>query len=123
MKTLLIAAAAAALIAPGVAAAADLSGAWKLVIAAGDMTFNINCDLKQQAAALSGTCTPVGIDGAMPSAFTGTVDGATAKWAYDVDFGGNNMHLAYTANLKSDTAMEGTVDAAGNAATFTGAKQ
>ena len=125
MKRLLIAAAAvAAVAAPGLASAADVSGLWKVAIMAGDMTINVDCKLAQQAAALSGTCTPQGMDGAKPSAFTGgSVDGSTVKWAYDVDLGGMPLHLVWTGNVKSDTAMDGSIDAGGNAVTFSATKQ
>jgi hypothetical protein len=122
MKTLLIAAAAAVLGAPAIAAASDLSGTWRLAITAGDMTFNIDCTMTQQGAALSGSCTPVGVDGAQPSTFIGTVSGSTARWGYDVETGGAPMHLDYTANIRSDTAMAGAILQGSSAVTFTGAK-
>ena len=123
MKKLLIAAAAAALFAPSLASAADLSGVWKIVANVQDMTVDVTCDLTEQGAALSGTCGRTDAGGETPVATSGTVDGSTAKWAYDVNFQGMPLHIAYTGDVKSDTAMEGTLDVAGGQGTFTATKQ
>ena len=119
-KLLLISA--LAVLAPGVASAADLSGAWKLAVDVSGMMINITCNLTQQGAALSGTCARTDAAGEKPSAVTGSVDGSTAKWAYDVDFNGMPLHIAYTGNVTSDTAMTGTLDVAGGSGTFTATK-
>jgi len=121
MKTLVAAAFTAALLAPGIAAAADLSGKWKIDLNIGGMEFHAECTMTQAAAALTGSC--AGADGAPPSAVTGSVDGSTAKFAYDITYQGNPMHVAYTGNVKSDTAMEGAVDVQIAQGTFTAAKQ
>lgn len=127
MNKLVIAAAAAALFAPGLASAADLSGAWKLVISVMDMSYHANCDLKQDGAALSGTCTPAdpppdGADAPKPSAVTGKVDGSNVAFAYDISFGDMPLHLDYTGALTSDTAMNGKLEVAGGEGTFTASK-
>ena len=122
MKTVLLtAAAAAALLAPGIAAAADLTGAWKLDLNIGGMEFHAECTLAQAAAALTGSC--AGADGQPPAAVTGSVDGSAAKFAYDITYQGNPMHVAYTAAIKSDTAMDGAVDVQIAQGTFTGTKK
>jgi hypothetical protein len=122
MKTLLITAAAAALLAPGIASAANLTGSWKFDLEIAGMTYHAACDMKQDAAALTGSCK--GDDAsAMPSTLTGTVDGSTAKFAYDIQYQGNPLHVAYTAAIKSDTAMDGAVDVQIAQGTFTGVKQ
>ena len=121
MKTLVAAAFTAALLAPGIAAAADLSGNWKIDLNIGGMEFHAQCKMTQAAAALTGECT--GTDGAPPAPMTGTVDGANAKFAYDISYQGNPMHVAYTGAVKSDTAMEGAVDVQIAQGTFTAAKQ
>lgn len=121
MKTL-FAAIAIALLAPSLAAAADLSGTWKLKTEAGGMELIVDCKLAQAGAALSGAC---GLDGApdAPSAFTGgTVDGSTAKWGYDVMFQDMTFHVTFTANA-TDSAMTGTMNVADMPSPFTGAKQ
>jgi hypothetical protein len=121
MKTLIAAAAAAALLAPGIAAAADLTGAWKIDLDIGGMQFHADCKMTQTAAALTGSC--AGADGAPPSAMTGTVEGSTAKFAYDITYQGNPMHVAYTGEVKSDKAIEGAVDVQIAQGTFKAAKQ
>jgi len=117
----LFATVAIAVLAPSLAAAADLSGTWKIKTTAGDMDLIIDCKLVQAGAALSGTC---GLDGAPdpPSAFTGIVDGSTAKWAYDVMFQDMTFHVGFTG-VAMDSAMTGTMDVAGMGGPFTATKQ
>ena len=124
MKMLLIAAAAAALLAPGLASAADLTGGWKVVISVADMTFNAACSFKQAGGDLSGTCTPsdpppAGEAAPKPSPVAGKVDGANVKFSYDINFQDMPLHLDYTGVLKSDAAMDGKLDVAGMDGTFT----
>lgn len=121
MKTL-FALAAVAVLAPSLAAAADLSGTWKLKTQAGGMEMVVNCKLAQAGAALSGNC---GLDGGpdAPTAFTGgTVDGASAKWGYDVTFQDMTFHITFTGTA-TDTAMTGTMSVADMPSPFTGTKQ
>jgi hypothetical protein len=122
-KMLIGAAAAGALALPGLASAADLSGAWKLVISVADMTVHVSCDLKQSGAELSGSCGRTD-EGAVekPAPVTGKVDGVTATWSYSVSFGDMPLKLDYTGNAKSDTAMDGKISVAGQDGTFTGTK-
>jgi opacity protein-like surface antigen len=126
-KLLILAAAAAALSLPGLASAADVSGAWKLAVNVGDMTYHTNCALMQDGATLSGTCTPAdpppdGGDAPKPVAVTGTVDGSNVKFAYDMTFGDMMIHLAYTGALTSDTVMAGKLNVADMDVDFTGTK-
>jgi opacity protein-like surface antigen len=118
----LLAIAAIAVLAPSLAAAADLTGNWKLKTDAGGMELIINCKFVQAGAALSGTC---GLDGApdAPSPFTGgTVDGATAKWGYEVNFQDMKFNVAYTGTVK-DTTMSGTMNVLDMPSPFTATKQ
>jgi hypothetical protein len=108
MKMLLIAAASAALLSPAIASAQDLSGTWKLDLSIAGMDYHAECKMAQAAMALSGNCS--GGEGQGAVAMTGTVDGTTAKFAYDITYQGNPMHVAYTGNVTSDTAMDGSVD-------------
>ena len=116
-KLLLIGA--AALFVPGIAAAADFSGAWKLSTKIQDAPSEIDCTFIQTGNALSGTC---GRAGDPAAAATGTVADKTAKWAYSIDFGGQKIEVDYTAALTSDTAMTGKWTVAGQGADFTGTK-
>ncbi len=125
-KLLIGAAVACALSLPGLANAADASGAWKLATVVGDMTYHTNCSFTQAAAALTGTCvaadaTPDGSP-AKPSNITGSVDGSNVKFSYDVSFGDMQLHLDYSGALKSDTAIAGKVSVAGMDLDFTGTK-
>jgi hypothetical protein len=123
MKTLLLTAAAAALFAPGIAAAADLTGTWKVDLDIAGMMFHAACDMKEDAMmALTGTCTGTDAN-PMPVAMTGMVDGNNVKWAYDITYQGNPMHVAYTGAVKSDKAMDGAVDVQIAQGTFTATKQ
>ena len=125
-KLLILAAAAAALGLPGLASAADVTGAWKVAVVVGDMTYHTNCNFTQAAAALTGTCVSADAppDGTTnkPSPATGTVDGSKVKFSYDVSFGDMQLHLDYAGALSSDTAMAGKVSVAGMDIDFTAAK-
>lgn len=126
-KLLLIAAAAAALGLPGLACAADVTGTWKVTVSAGDMMFHSNCNLKQAGAALTGTCVstdapPGGGDAPKPADVTGSVDGNTVKFAYDVSFGDMKIHLDHAGTLTSDTAMAGKISVADMQIDFTATK-
>jgi hypothetical protein len=110
-----------ALAVPSFAAAADLSGTWKLDTKIQDAPSEIDCTFTQSGDALSGTCNRAG-DPASPA--TGTVADKTAKWSYSIDFGGQKIAVDYTADITSDAAMKGQWMVAGQGATdFTAAKQ
>lgn len=114
--------AAAFLLAPGAAAAADLTGAWKIAASVSDMPMTIICNITQSGAALSGTC---GLQDQPdpPTAFTGgTVDGDNAKWAYDVKFQDMPLHVAYAGVVK-DAAMTGTITVFDMPSPFTAEKE
>jgi hypothetical protein len=121
MKKLCLYAAVAALV-PAAASAANLTGAWKLDVDVGGQAVPVACNFTQSGAALTGTCNRSD-GGEKPAAVTGTVDGSTAKFAYDVSFQDMPLHIAYTATLSSDTAMTGSLDVAGQTGAFKGAKQ
>ena len=121
MKTLL-AVAVIAMLAPSVAAAADLTGTWKIKTKGGDgADIVVNCKLAQAGTALTGAC---GLDGApdAPAPLTGSVNGAAVKWAYDASFQDMKLHIAFAATA-TDSAMTGTMDLAGMSSPFTAAKQ
>jgi hypothetical protein len=130
MKKLLIlaaAAAAGALAMPGLASAADVSGAWKVAVTFGDMTFHTNCTFTQAAAALTGSCVSAdpAPDGSTPkpAAVTGTVDGSTVNFAYDIMLGDMPLHLAYKGDLDAaGTSMKGNIGAGDMQIPFTAAK-
>ncbi len=117
MKRLLIAA--AVLLAPAAASAADLSGAWKFNLNIAGMMIPLACTFTETGQTLGGNCD--GADG-KPAAVTGAVDGSKVTWAYDTVYQGMPMHVAYTGELKTDTTIAGALDASGNAGTFDGSK-
>lgn len=126
-KLLILAAVAGALSLPGLANAADVSGAWKVAINVADMTFHSTCTFAQTGGTLAGSCIsadppPDGADAPKPSTITGTVDGQTVKWGYDITFGDMMLHLDYNGALTSDTAMTGKLEVAGMEGDFTAAK-
>jgi hypothetical protein len=109
-------------LAPGAAYAADFSGTWRI-----DNLFNgasaiITCTLVQQANALSGTCKPE-IPGIAGSELTGTVEGSSAKWGYDVVFNGNAARVDYVAGLAADGTLKGNVLRNGSPSPITAVKQ
>ena len=109
-------------VAPSVAWAADFSGTWRI-----DNVFNgasaiISCMLVQADNALSGSCRPE-IPGIAASDLTGTVDGASAKWGYDVVFNGNAARVDYVAELAADGTLKGNVLRNGSPSPITAVKQ
>jgi len=122
MKRFVIGAAiAAALLAPAAASAADLNGAWKLKVDVADMTIDVNCNLTQSAAALSGDCKRTEGD-EKPAVLTGAVDGDALNWGDDVDVGGQTMHVTFKGQVQADGTMKGTIEVPGVSGTFTGSK-
>jgi len=108
-------------LAPGAALAADFSGTWKL-----DNLFNgssaiITCTIVQMGNALSGSCKPE-IPGIAASDLSGTVDGATAKWGYDVVFNGNPARVDYLVDLAADGTLKGSVLRNGSPSPITAVK-
>ncbi len=120
MKKLLLIGAALTL-APTLAFAADLSGAWKLAVKVGDMDVPVTCNLTQSGTALGGTCGRS--DGTeKPGAVTGTVTGDTAAFSYSVSYQDMPLKLDYAVTSISPAAIGGTISVAGQSGTFTGAK-
>jgi len=110
------------MLAPSAAVAADFSGTWRI-----DNLFNgasaiITCTLVQQDNLLSGSCKPE-IPGIAASDLTGTVDGASAKWGYDVVFNGNAARVDYVAELAADGTLKGNVLRNGSPSPITGVKR
>ena len=112
---------AVAALAPSAAWAADFSGTWRI-----DNLFNgasaiITCTLVQTGNALKGSCKPE-IPGIAPSDLTGTVDGSSAKWGYDVVFNGNAARVDYVAELAADGSLKGNVLRNGSPSPITAVK-
>ena len=115
-------AAAALVLAPALALAADFAGTWKL-----DNTFNgkisvIHCTLVQSGDALSGSCKP-DLPGMAASKLTGTLKGSTAKWGYDLEFNGKPARVDYEVTLAADGSLSGSVLRNGRPSPITGVRQ
>jgi len=104
------------------ALAADFSGDWKISFSVGGNPATVDCKITQAGSDLSGRCLPV-MQNAMPSDLTGTVDGSSAKWSYDVVFKGKPGHVGYEGKMTSDTTMSGTLNLAGSPTSFSAEKQ
>ena len=102
------------------ALAADFGGRWKIEATIGGNPAAIECSLVQKGAALTGTCKPAQFD---PSEVSGTVAGASAKWAYDVVFNGNQNHVEYEAALGADGKLTGTLHLGPTPVPFTGVRE
>ncbi len=111
--------AAAMLLAPSVARAADLSGVWKFE-ATGPRggSAATTCTLTQTGDNITGSCV---------TAQGTTVDITGAVNGDDVDFGynlaGSPLRVDFKGAIQSDGSMKGTVTAAIPPAPFTGTKQ
>jgi hypothetical protein len=108
--------------APSAAFAADFSGTWRI-----DNLFNgasaiITCTLVQAGEKLAGNCKP-DIPGIAPSELSGSVDGSSAKWGYDVVFNGNAARVDYVAELGADGTLTGSVLRNGSPSPITAVKQ
>ncbi|WP_263384063.1 hypothetical protein [Granulicella arctica] len=97
----------AAIASAGMAAhAATLDGTWQVN---GDVQGNpvvTTCVLTVVENKIGGTC--LGTDGAARPV-DGTVADGTMKWSYDSVYDGTKITLNYTAKLKGDDGLEGTI--------------
>ena len=120
MKKLFIAGALLAL-APAVASAADLSGAWKIdgAFDAMGIKYSITCQLKDDGGKLSGPCKSDQGD----VQATGTEGDGKAVISYDTTYNGGPVHLDYKGDVQSDGTIKGVIDAGGAQGTFSAAKQ
>jgi len=105
----------------GTAHAADLNGDWKIEARLGETPIVVNCTLIHLGARLTGTCTPV-MENAESSELTGSVGESMASWEYDVVFNGNPGHVAFAAEVESDSKMAGTLDLSGTLVEFVAVK-
>ncbi|HUO13164.1 MAG TPA: hypothetical protein VMU37_10465 [Caulobacteraceae bacterium] len=119
MKQVVLIAAAAVLLAPTIACAADISGAWKFeAIGPRGGASTMTCTLTRTGDNITGSCvTQQGT----------TVDVAGAVNGDDVDFGynlaGSPLRVDFKGAIQSDGSIKGMVTAAIPPAPFTGTKQ
>jgi hypothetical protein len=118
--------AAALVLAPGAALAADVSGDWNVAgsFDAMGIKYASHCKLAQAAdGKLTGACLGTQNEQAAATGAATTADGKTAvEFAYDTTYQGMPVHLAYKGALQADGTLAGAVDAGGAQGTFTAAK-
>jgi hypothetical protein len=106
LRTILLALCAVAL-----AAAADISGAWKFAVETDQGTGNPTFKLKQDGEKLTGT-----YSGQLGEAnVAGTVKGDKVEITFTADAGGQKVDVKYSGTVESATRMTGTVDLGGMA--------
>ena len=101
------------------AAAADISGTWKLEGNIADVRINRVCTIKQAGAKLTGACKNQMNE--LP--LTGEVSGNNATWSYDADYQGQKLTLVFKGALEADTAIKGSITTEGASGSFTATKQ
>jgi len=111
-----------AALAPTAALAADFSGTWRITNVFNGSSSTIACTIVQQGNALTGSCRPE-IPGIAASDLSGTVDGSSAKWGYDVVFNGNPARVDYVADLAADGTLKGDLLRNGSPSPITAVKQ
>ena len=121
MKRLILAGALA--LAPTLALAADVSGAW---VVNGDfesmgVKYNLTCTFTDDNGKLSGPCKG---DQTVPDVTaTGTVDGANVEFGYDTTYQGSPVHLDYKGTVQADGSIKGSIATGGPEGAFTATKQ
>jgi len=109
-------------LAPSAAWGADFSGTWHITNVFNGTPGIITCTIAQAGDRLSGQCKPE-LAGIEATELAGAVDGNSAKWGYDVVFNGNRARVDYTADLKNDGTLAGSVLRNGSASPMTAVKQ
>ena len=101
------------------AAAADVSGTWKLEGEVAGVQISRMCALKQAEKKITGTC-----KGAMGEVtLAGEVDGKKVSFSYQADYQGQKLTVAYKGTLESDTLMKGDISADVATGSFKAEKQ
>lgn len=111
-----------AILSSGSAVAADFSGAWRIENVFRGSTSIITCTIAQSANALTGICKPQ-VDGIAGADLTGTVDGSSAKWGYDVVFNGTPARVDYSATMGADGSLQGELFRSGSPSPITAVRQ
>jgi hypothetical protein len=119
VKRLILAGAMA--LAPTLALAADISGAW---IVNGDfdamgIKYSLTCSFTDDNGKLSGPCKSDQGD----VTATGAVDGANVEFGYDTTYQGAPVHLDYKGAVQPDGSIKGSIATGGPEGAFTATKQ
>lgn len=100
----------------------DVTGDWHIASSLGDTPIEVNCQLVQSGADLTGTCTPV-MENPETSQLAGTTDGQQIEWSYNVVFNGNPGHVAFDGEMKSDSLISGTLNLSGTPTEFSATRR
>jgi hypothetical protein len=97
-------------------AAADVTGHWQLKGEVAGNPILADCNLKQDAAKLAGTCKVEGM-GAWNVA--GEVQEKKITFHHDVDYAGSTYTLSYTGTFSTDVEVRGDIEVSGASGEFT----
>jgi hypothetical protein len=123
MKSMLAAAAiAAAFLLPAAASAAtaQVGGDWVITLATEQGNLPVPCSFVQAGATLTGTCG--GGQMGDPSPITGSVTEQNFTVAYDVNVGGQPLHVVFSGQGNADNTIAGTFAAGPYNGAFTGVR-
>jgi len=101
------------------AAAADVSGAWKLEGDVAGVHINRVCTIKQAANKITGACK----NQTNEVPLTGEVNEDKVTWNYDVDYEGSKVTLVFKGTIEAGTSMKGKIETTGTSGEFTAKKQ
>jgi len=118
--------AAAFVLAPAAAVAADVSGDWTVAgsFDAMGIKYSSQCKLAEASdGKLTGACTGTQNEqAATTGAVTGTNGSTSIEFAYDTTYQGTPVHLDYKGAPQADGTISGSVDAGGAQGTFVATK-
>jgi len=97
-----------------VAAAAAVSGAWKVAGTANGMPIKITCTLREKAGALSGSCYAPDLQRTLP--IKGKHHGNSVTWSYPINYQGQDLQIGYDGTLKSAREIAGDITVNGSPA-------
>jgi hypothetical protein len=95
--------------------AADVTGHWSFDGEVEGRPVQLECDLKQDGAKLSGTCKTSAADVQL----AGEVNDPKVRFSYSVDYQGSTYTLYYSGTLESPSLLKGEIGVAGTGGTFT----
>ena len=97
-------------------AAADATGRWQLKGEVAGNPILADCNFKQDAATLAGTCKAEGMS---VWNVAGEVQEKKISFHHDVDYAGSTYTLNYSGTFESDTAAKGDIEVSGASGEFT----
>jgi hypothetical protein len=101
-------------------AAVEVAGTWKVVGDVYGNPVNLDCALKQDGEALTGTAK---FEDGKEVPVTGSVKEKTVTFEFDSENQGTTYHVVFTGTLGDDGRLTGSIAVAGVEGTFTATKQ